>query len=72
MKIYELNIKHVADKETHTCPDCENLINGEWRCGVCDECNGTGIIPNGETCSNCLGIGSPLCCRCEGTGIDLY
>ena len=57
--------------EAPTCPDCEVLIDGLWRTGVCDECKH--ILRKGEVdpgCENCLGTGRPVCCKCEGTGVD--
>lgn len=58
-------------RQRHTCPDCygETYQKGKWRTGRCDDCRGTGQIGPKE-CSNCQGTGSPICCRCEGTGVD--
>jgi RecJ-like exonuclease len=52
------------------CPDCEALIDDKWRTGRCDECRGIGRDKNDDMCVYCDGTGSPVCCRCEGTGID--
>lgn len=57
--------------EGKTCPDCETYEDGAWRTGVCDECGGSGRDENDDSCPNCDGTGYPVCCRCEGTGIDL-
>ena len=64
-----------AQTDEPTCPDCEVLIGGQWRTGVCDECK---HLMRGdededgpdEDCEVCDGTGHPVCCRCEGTGID--
>jgi hypothetical protein len=50
-----------------TCPDCDVFDQGQWRTGVCDECK---RLEAGTWCNNCQGTGSPICCRCEGTGCD--
>lgn len=50
-----------------TCPDCDVFDQGQWRTGVCDECK---RLEAGTWCDNCQGTGSPICCRCEGTGCD--
>lgn len=55
-----------------SCPVCERRIGGLWRAGVCDECGGSGRDEHDEDCSNCQGTGYPVCCRCEGTGVDLH
>lgn len=59
-----------TETDFHDCPDCEQFMDGEWRTGRCDDCRGSGRDDNDEPCVNCLGRGSPVCCRCEGTGID--
>lgn len=60
----------VAEYEETTCPDCECFIDGQWRTGHCDDCGGEGRTEGDEWCANCLGTGSPVCCRCSGTGKD--
>jgi len=55
-----------------TCPDCESFERGAWRTGRCDECRGTGRDEEDFSCLNCDGTGSPVCCRCEGSGKDPY
>ena len=70
MKIKEIIDIRGTSKKKHTCPDCEEFIDGDWRTGVCDDCGGNGRDENDESCSNCQGTGSPICCRCEGTGIE--
>lgn len=52
------------------CPDCEEFIDGQWRTGRCDDCRGVGRDERGKDCRNCLGKGSSVCCRCEGTGVN--
>ena len=68
-----LNWQDLAETQSlsNGCPDCEVLEDGLWRTGHCDDCGGSGRDENDEACSNCLGTGNPVCCRCEGTGIDL-
>ena len=54
-----------------TCPDCEVKIGGLWRTGVCDECKH--LMRAGKPADPrcyCHGTGKPVCCRCEGTGVD--
>ena len=50
-----------------TCPDCETYERGRWRTGVCDACKRE---ESRSPCDACGGTGSPVCCRCEGTGVD--
>lgn len=51
------------------CPDCEwQDEDGIWRTGVCDDCK---RLESSADCANCQGTGSPICCRCEGTHVDL-
>lgn len=77
-EVYAINFREQATNhppkapplEKPSCPDCEQLIGGLWRTGRCDECHGSGEDASGEPCVNCLGTGMPVCCRCEGTGID--
>jgi len=71
-------------KHAPECPDCEwQDEGGLWRTGVCYNCKG-GMEQGwqetadeyvnrmaGEDCGNCQGTGSPICCRCEGTHVDL-
>jgi hypothetical protein len=67
-----------------TCPDCEwQDEGGLWRTGVCYNCKGdmeqgwqeaADEYENrmaGADCGNCQGTGSPICCRCGGTHVDL-
>ena len=66
-----LKLKNILPTEIEdvTCPDCECFINGEWRTGICDICQGGGDEQE-VSCENCEGTGAPICCRCEGTGVD--
>ena len=63
--------QHISGDPKLSCPDCEINIGGLWRTGICDDCGGSGRNEKDEGCSNCQGTGHPICCRCEGTGIDL-
>jgi hypothetical protein len=67
----EFGPEAIVCERHRTCPDCERLEDGLWRTGRCDECRGSGRDEHDEGCANCLGTGSPVCCRCEGTGVDL-
>lgn len=60
-------------RKLHTCTDCDDGYKkgGLWRTNSkCDECGGSGEDETGDTCVNCGGYGEPVCCRCEGTGVD--
>ena len=70
-KLWLEESQHVSDDPNLDCPDCEVFIDGQWRTGRCDDCRGSGQTDNNEGCPNCQGSGSPVCCRCEGTGRDL-
>jgi len=71
MKQKTVLVETIIPPSEPSCPDCEVFIDGQWRTGVCDECDGSGESRAGRICKNCKGTGSPVCCRCEGTGVDL-
>jgi len=59
------------DSDFPSCPDCEwQDTEGVWRTGVCDLCKRADLGDPNYACENCQGTQSPICCRCEGSGID--
>lgn len=66
------DLKPQREGTVKICPDCEEKIAGMWCTGQCDDCGGSGVTDDGDLCTNCRGFGMPVCCRCEGSGIDPF